>query len=61
MKLLFDENLSPRLATNLDDVFPGSQHIDVAGLHGQSDEAVWVYAEQHGFIVVTTTSGSAAS
>ena len=53
MKLLFDENLSSRLAKDLADVFPGSQPIDLAGLHGQSDEVVWEYARLQGFIIVS--------
>ena len=53
MKLLFDENLSPRFAKDTATVFPGSQHIDLAGLHGQSDEAVWEYARLQGFVVVS--------
>ena len=53
MKLLFDENLSPRLAKDLVALFPGSQHIDLAGLHGKSDEAVWEYARLQGFIIVS--------
>jgi predicted nuclease of predicted toxin-antitoxin system len=28
MKLLLDENLSPRLATSLQDLFPGSVHVE---------------------------------
>ncbi|WP_341325862.1 DUF5615 family PIN-like protein [Methylotuvimicrobium sp. KM2] len=36
MKLLFDENLSPKLVAALIDVFPGSAHIDRIGLGGES-------------------------
>ena len=44
MKLLFDGNLSPRLAKDLEALFPGSRHVDQADLHGQPDGAVWEYA-----------------
>ena len=31
MKLLFDQNLSHRLLTELGDLFPGSQHLRMLG------------------------------
>jgi len=37
MKLLFDENLSPKLVTVLADIFPESVHVDRIGLGGGSD------------------------
>ena len=56
MKLLFDENLSPKLAAALADVFPESIHVDRAGLGGGSDDEVWEYAYQHGFTLVSKDS-----
>ncbi|MBC8009357.1 MAG: DUF5615 family PIN-like protein [Burkholderiales bacterium] len=53
MKLLFDENLSPRLTVRLADVFPGSQHVRDAGLSGRPDELVWAYAARNGFMIVS--------
>ena len=53
MKLLFDENLSPRLVQQLGDVFPGSAHVHAVGLGNASDEAVWQYAREHGFTLVS--------
>ena len=35
-KLLFDENLSPKLVVTLADVFPDSAHVDRMGLGGKS-------------------------
>ena len=35
MKLLFDENLSPKLALMLNDIFPASLHVHDIGLSGQ--------------------------
>jgi predicted nuclease of predicted toxin-antitoxin system len=32
MKLLFDENLSPKLSTRLSDIFPDSLHIRDVGM-----------------------------
>jgi predicted nuclease of predicted toxin-antitoxin system len=44
MRLLFDENLSPKMVAGLSDIFPGSAHVDRVGLGGGSDNEVWRYA-----------------
>jgi len=44
MRLLFDQNLSPRLATNLSDVFPLSVHVSSVGLACALDQEIWDYA-----------------
>ena len=56
MKLLFDQNLSPRLVDLLADVFPGSSHVQEAGLDRANDEDVWHFALTHGFTLVTKDS-----
>lgn len=56
MKLLFDENLAPRLATTLSDVYPGSTHVRDCGLRGSADEEVWRYAAMNGFAIVSKDS-----
>jgi predicted nuclease of predicted toxin-antitoxin system len=38
VKLLLDENLSPRLVALLSDVYPDSQHVEDVGL-GETDDA----------------------
>jgi predicted nuclease of predicted toxin-antitoxin system len=53
VKLLFDQNLSPRLVTRLTDVFPDSQHVFQLGLDRASDEDIWTYARDHEFMIVT--------
>jgi hypothetical protein len=53
MKLLFDQNLSPRLPAWLADLFPGSGHVADLGLDQASDDDVWDYARVHGFAIVT--------
>lgn len=53
MKLLFDQNLSSSLVIHLEHLFPGSLHVRDVGLRGADDRAVWEYAKQHGFAVVT--------
>jgi len=53
VKLLFDQNLSPRLPDRLADLFPGSEHVEAAGLGSAPDEAVWAYALAGGLAVVS--------
>jgi predicted nuclease of predicted toxin-antitoxin system len=56
MKLLFDENLSPKMVAALADIFPDSAHVDRIGLGGGSDDEVWRYAKDNGFMIVTKDS-----
>ncbi len=56
MKLLFDENVSPRLAAALSDEFPGSVHIRDIGLARASDAAIWIYAREHGLAILSKDS-----
>ncbi|MBL8526356.1 MAG: DUF5615 family PIN-like protein [Burkholderiales bacterium] len=44
MKLLFDENLSPRLIDVLRDEYPDSSHVHLVGLGSSDDVAIWAYA-----------------
>ena len=53
MKLLFDENLSFRLASRLAHEFPGSKHVREVGLSRSADDDVWAYAATHGFCIVS--------
>ena len=56
MKLLFDENLSPKLPRLLALLFPGSVHARECCLKGCPDEEVWEYARTNGFTVVSKDS-----
>ena len=56
MKLLFDENLSPRLPERLAALYPHSAHVRDCGLKGVSDDDVWAYARDHGFTIVSKDS-----
>lgn len=53
MKLLFDQNLSPKLVNRLADLFPDSAHVQSAGLECATDDAIWEYARLNSFAVVT--------
>jgi len=53
MKLLFDQNLSPKLVARLADLYPGSSHVQTLGLDQADDNAVWVHARDQDFVIVT--------
>ena len=53
MKLLLDENLSPRLVARLQAEYPGTTHVDACGLGGAADETIWLYAQAHGFMLIS--------
>ena len=56
MKLLFDENLSPRLPGVLADAYPGSVHVHDCGLGRGDDATIWQYAKDNGFTIVSKDS-----
>jgi len=53
VKLLFDENLSPRLVDLLHEEFPGSEHVGRAGMTGALDTRVWNFARENDFVIVS--------
>ncbi len=53
MKLLFDENLSHKLAESLADIFPGSTHVRNVGMRSSDDPDVWNFAVQNDFVIVS--------
>lgn len=53
MRLLLDENLSPRLVGSLDDLYPGTTHVREVGLASAEDSTVWGYAATNGFTIVS--------
>lgn len=55
-KLLFDQNLSPRLIKRLEAEYRDSVHVSQVGLDRASDREVWDYARIHDFIIVTKDS-----
>jgi predicted nuclease of predicted toxin-antitoxin system len=56
VRLFFDQNLSPRLATRLDDLFPDSAHVQDFGLSQAPDTILPDFAEREGFILVSKNS-----
>lgn len=53
MKLLFDQNMSPKLPERLCDVFADSVHIQHHHLERAPDNVLWDFAKEHGFAIVT--------
>jgi predicted nuclease of predicted toxin-antitoxin system len=53
LKLLVDENLAPRLAGDLADLFPGSIHVGSADLGSTADVFIWEYAKANHFSFLT--------
>jgi predicted nuclease of predicted toxin-antitoxin system len=56
MKLLFDENLPRSLVRRLGDVWPGSAHVSAFSLEQADDRAIWEFAAEYEFIIVTKDS-----
>ncbi|MEM8505068.1 MAG: DUF5615 family PIN-like protein [Cyanobacteria bacterium P01_D01_bin.1] len=52
MKLLFDENLSPKLPRRLADLFPNSLHVRDVDMKSTSDPIVWDYAKDNELMIV---------
>jgi predicted nuclease of predicted toxin-antitoxin system len=53
VKLLFDENLSHKLAHRLADLFPDSAHVRDIGMKAADDPKVWEYAKDNDFMIVS--------
>lgn len=53
MRLLLDQDLSPRLVHALADLHPGSLHVRDVGLAAAPDDEVWTYAAEHGLTIVS--------
>lgn len=56
MKLLLDENLSPKLVARLAERGVAAAHVAHLGLSGATDPEVWSYAFEHDQIVVTANA-----
>lgn len=53
MPLLIDENISPKLATRVGDLHPGSRSVEYLQMLGTGDVALWDYAKIHGYAIFT--------
>ncbi|MEW6717892.1 MAG: DUF5615 family PIN-like protein [Chloroflexota bacterium] len=52
-RLLFDQNLSPRLVEQLSELYPASVHVSTLGLGTALDREIWEVARQQDSILVT--------
>ena len=53
MRLLFDQNLSPKLVSLLIDIFPDSTHVQDVSLDTADDLELWEYARDNDFLIVS--------
>ncbi len=53
MKLLLDQNLSPRLVGLIVGAYPGSMHVREFGMQRASDEVIWEFARTSDFTIVS--------
>jgi predicted nuclease of predicted toxin-antitoxin system len=53
LKLLLDENLSPRLLHQIGDLFSNSLHVRTVGLKQKPDRKIWDFARANGFAILT--------
>ncbi len=56
MKLLFDQNLSPKLVKRLADLYPNSNHVYHLGIDLVPDKEMREYARREGYVIVTKDS-----
>lgn len=52
-KLLFDQNLSYKIIKHIDHLFPHSSHVRLLSLDTADDQALWEYAKEHDYTIVT--------
>jgi predicted nuclease of predicted toxin-antitoxin system len=53
MRLLFDENLSPKLPQRLANLFPNSLHVRDVGMKATIDPIVWDYAKENDLMIAS--------
>lgn len=56
MKLLFDQNISPKILRHLPPELSGCQQVRFVELEDSADFAIFKYARAHGYAVVTFDS-----
>lgn len=56
MKLLLDQNLSPNLVSQLEDVYPESKHVYEIGMGSSTDDEIWNFTLEHNYTIVSKDS-----
>ena len=53
MTLLFDQNISFKVAKKIQDIFPGAKHLSDLRLEGSKDIEIWEFAKNNDYCIVT--------
>ena len=53
MKLLLDQNISFRIISKIQDIFPGSKQVRDLELENSKDSFLWNYAKENNYCIVT--------
>ena len=53
MRLLLDQNISFRITSKIQDLFPGSKQVRDLGLENSKDSFLWNYAKENNYCIVT--------
>ncbi|HBX52164.1 MAG: hypothetical protein A2275_16105 [Bacteroidetes bacterium RIFOXYA12_FULL_35_11] len=56
MKILFDQNISYKIANKLKKLYPEARHVRHVGLEDKEDYEIWEYAKSNGFAIATFDS-----
>jgi predicted nuclease of predicted toxin-antitoxin system len=56
VKLLFDQNLSPKLPRFLADIYAGSAHVRDVGLRDATETEIWDFAKSNQHVLVSKYS-----
>lgn len=56
MKILFDQNISFRVANKLIDLFNEAKQVKSVGLENATDLQIWQFAKKNGYTIVTFDS-----
>jgi len=56
MKLLFDQNISYRVAKGIQPIFPLAKQVREVGLENLTDRSLWDFAKKEGYTIVTFDS-----
>lgn len=56
MKLLFDQNISFKIVSMIEDLFPGSKQVRDVDLENAKDSLIWRIAKRDSYCIVTFDS-----
>lgn len=53
MKLLFDQNISFRIISKIENYFPEAKQVRALGIENYSDLEIWKFAKENDYTIVT--------